>query len=275
MPTLEAQIVNTRVTVTSDDAHVLRRLGIYLNSARHDFTATEGITLSISREDGAYALSTGRRELTAPHAAEAAWRAVERELRTVLAGWLQILGTVIDGHGKRLLIIGDDGVPLSLALHALAGGLDVPSANGICFGHGKAVPFACPLDLMPEELRRFSKTTGLLTGLAGYHDTMGDLRFSVRPADLGRPWVAHAREIDSLLLLRVNPGGWSGIRRGEPGWLFDRLLHAAYIPATAAPRDKLAMVTQAKVLAATVPAAELRLGRIADAPALLREHLFN
>ena len=270
---LTAQIVNSSVRVRCDDGKVLRALRRYLNDAIHRVPLENHIEVTIDFDGIEYVLSSGRREISPEVAAEAAWEELASRLGEAFAGFLQIRGLCLDSNGRRLLIVVDEAHVLgALTMHCLFGGLDVPSTIGVCLRGGLATPYALPIEVSEHDFLRFRRATGLEINAPKNHDEMGAVRYQVAPIHFGRRWIVEARRIDSIVVLKWNPGGWSGFGKRHNHWLLEQILGSAHMPSAADTSSKLHLLAEARSLAASVPSVDLHLGSLEDAPLLLMDY---
>jgi hypothetical protein len=273
---LRTQIINSSLEVNSSDARLLRALGRRFNDAIHRVSPENRIELTVGFDGVEYSLPSGSREISPEIAAEAVWEELARRLQGALATFLQIRGLCIDAHGGRLLVLGEEvDVLRALALYCLSEGLGVPSATGICLRGGLATPYALPIEVSEVDLLRFAVARGREVETLKYHDEMGTLRFQVTPRDFGASWIIEPRRIDEVVVLKWNPGGWSGLGRRSGPWLVERILDAAHLPSEGSLSSRLPLINEARRLASSTPSVDLHLGRLEDAPPLLARCLAN
>ncbi|MFN4140942.1 hypothetical protein [Aestuariivirga sp.] len=267
---LRTQIITSSLEVSCADSRFLSALSRYFNNANHRVAPENHIALTVGFDGGVYRLPGGSKEISPEIAAEAAWEELASRLQAALASWLQIRGLCLDGEGRRILVLGEDGEVLrSLAVHCLSQDLDVSSATGVSLRSGLSIPYALPIEVSENALARLRQATGRDPSALKMHDEMGSVRCLVTPADFGRKWIAAEARIDEILLLTWNPGGWSGFGRRRNPWLLEHVLNACHIPAGADSSAKLRLVAEARRLAASTPATDLHLGHLEDAPPLL------
>jgi hypothetical protein len=271
---LRAQIITSTIEVTGGDERLMRQLRRFFNDAHHRIAAGDHVAMPIGFDGHAYALPRGRREIGPEVAAAAIWEALQAPLEQALMPWLQVRGVCAESAGRRILIVGESKTVLGvLAMHLLAAGIDIPSATGVCIREGLAVPYALPIDVSSDDLRRFRAATGLAMEARVYHTEDGVARHQLSPADFGREWIIDQARIDEILVMKWNPGGWSGFGRRSNPWLTEHVLASAHLPATAPVPIRLRMIAEAKALAGATPSADLHLGKLEDAPRLLAQRL--
>lgn len=273
---LRTQIINSSLEVNCGGARLLRALGRRFNDAIHRVSPENHIDLTVGFDGVEYSLPSGGREISPEIAAEAVWEELTRRLQEALATFLQIRGLCIDADGGRLLVLGEEGDVLrTLALYCLSEGFRVSSATGICLRGGLATPYPLPIEVREADLLRFTLATGREVVALKYHDELGTLRCQLTPRDLGASWIIEPRRIDHIMVLKWNPGGWSGLGRRSDPWLAERILDAAHLPSEASLSSQLALINEARHFASATPSVNLHLGRLEDAPPLLARYLAN
>ena len=271
---LSAQIITSTLEVTGGDERLMRELQWFFNDAEHRIAARDHVAMPIGFDGHEYALPNGRREIGPEVAAAAVWETLQAPLEQALMPWLQVRGVCAESSGRRILVLGESKAVLAvLAIHLLASGINVPSATGVCVKDGLAVPYALPIDVSGDDLRRFHAATGLTINAQVFRTEDGMARYQLSPADFGREWIIDQARIDEILVLKWNPGGWSGFGKPSNPWLTEHVLASAHLPAAAAAPIRLRMIAEARALAAQTPSVDLHLGRFEDAPRLLAQRV--
>lgn len=272
----ETQFIDAAVKVSCPDAAVLKALLPYFNPAEHHLAARSVVSLNIGWEGGNYLLPAGRSEVSPEVAARIAWAHLSRQLDDCLSSWLQISGICVDDGDRRLLVIGESMAVLRLlAMHCLGSDLDVPSAAGVCLKDGMAVPYALSILLSQPDVARLRAKAGLTFSTELSYDESGNKRYWVTPLAFGRQWIVKDRPLSAIAVLTWNPGGWSGLRTYARGDLLETVINSCHLPNTVERTARLRLIQSAKSTAATLPAIELRLGRLEDGPPLLTRYLRN
>jgi hypothetical protein len=268
------QIVETRIRAACPNDAFRRAFGRYVNEARHHLPPAFELGMEVRHAGSEYILPSGRRELSAEAAAEAAWAGLERQLQDTLRPWLQVAGLCIDHGGRRLLVLSRDEILGTTVLYALAGGLRVASGAGICLRDGTAVPYALPFEIIPEELERFRIITGCQADGLHWRNEMGVVRAYLSPQQFGLAWDIIPQPVDAIMLLAWNPGGRSGLGpRRHPIAALEHILAAAYLPPDLGLSQKLAQTAQARLLAGSAPMRVAHLGRFEDFAPLVMAQL--
>lgn len=271
---LSAQIITSTLEVTGGDDRLMRELQRFFNDADHRIAAQDHVQMQVAFDGREYALPHGRREIGPEVAAAAVWEALQAPLEQALMPWLQVRGVCAGSGGRRILILAESkGVLGLLAIYLLASGIDIPSATGVCIKDGLAVPYALPIDVSGDELTRFCAASGLAPEAKAFRTEEGFTRYQLGPANFGRQWTIDQAPIDEILVLKWNPGGWSGLGKPANPWLFEHVLASAHLPASAPAPARLRMIAEARALVARTQSVDLHLGRFDDAPRLLAQRV--
>ena len=271
---LQTQIVDAGIRVSCPTDAFAAAFGHHVNTAEHQLPQTTAIEVDVRHDGHAYVLPSGRREISSEIAAYALWCDLEKWLQERLSSWLHVWGLCIDSGGRRSLILGEDwSVLRALSVYALADGITVSSANGVCIRGGVVVPYALPFRITANDQSRFEAITGCKVQGRPWRDERGRVLTTLTPQDFGLPWQAVVRPVDELLVLQWNVGGWSGIgARQHPSEALKRLALATLLPPNLTAPSKLALISALSPLAAAAPMRRLHLGHFGSFARLLREY---
>jgi len=164
--------------------------------------------------------------------------------------------------GRRLLLVGTKGAGKStLALRLLRAGYEIEGDEHVFIDGSSVVarPRACRVK--EAALPRHADMADIIAAAPFYRDHFNDRIFNVDPRALGSSWRIEPGEVDYVIALRPNHGGYSSLRALQPSAMVQFLMSETGWRET----GRGASVAAVAALAGRVKAFDLSLGDHATA----------